>query len=627
MPAKYVVQMSKENGDPYLIMDKTARTMVNNEVTAREAADAAEAEARAAAVNDLKSIVNKSVIRVSDIAINGKYIDSNGDIVDGYYRAYCYIPYTSGSLFVSIPNNEGDIIVKFWDEDKTEMLGGVGTSWTGARLIYEDSIAEGTKFISISLFRSDVEKAFVYVNEPVYGHVAEEYVKTAKVQMLDTVEDAIKGTYINSQGTKQASAIYSYKYFPYENGPVILYGANNEGIIKFWNEDKTEMLGGIGTTWTDINRTITESEIPSGTKFISLSFYNSDIDKIRVCVGILAETVHKTETSENITGEIKQKLQKARYTDQGVTPLTILHFSDIHGDKAALRRIMDQAESYGNLVDDIICTGDFVPNTWQEIESWWNPRAMVVIGNHDTASYNNGTYNWTYLTMAERVEYYLEPFESEWDIVRETGKSYYYKDYADANVRMICIDYMTYWQDQSSTESNAQTTWLQNTLADAIENELHVLIAIHGPVKDTSQGAQLDAVDCSFTKYGLTQSDSNALAFSAIVSSVLTAINNGLNFIGYICGHLHWDAVYITPDEKQLEFAAATANVTQRSQWNGFDLFKGTEADAYNLVTIDTTRKLVKLIRGGGADMDGHMRQRKSICFDYNTNTIITEEN
>jgi len=50
MATKYVVQMSKEGGNPYQILDKTARAMASAEVTAREAAIAAEKTAREAAI-------------------------------------------------------------------------------------------------------------------------------------------------------------------------------------------------------------------------------------------------------------------------------------------------------------------------------------------------------------------------------------------------------------------------------------------------------------------------------------------------------------------------------------------------------------------------------------------------
>lgn len=47
--------------------------------------------------------------------------------------------------------------------------------------------------------------------------------------------------------------------------------------------------------------------------------------------------------------------------------------------------------------------------------------------------------------------------------------------------------------------------------------------------------------------------------------------------------------------------------------------------DAFNLLTIDTSRTLVKIIRGGGADIDDHMRTRKAICFDYSSGEKVGE--
>lgn len=48
--------------------------------------------------------------------------------------------------------------------------------------------------------------------------------------------------------------------------------------------------------------------------------------------------------------------------------------------------------------------------------------------------------------------------------------------------------------------------------------------------------------------------------------------------------------------------------------------------DAYNLVTIDTNNKWVKIIRGGGANVDNKMRPRKMLCIDYDTGTILGQE-
>ena len=59
--------------------------------------------------------------------------------------------------------------------------------------------------------------------------------------------------------------------------------------------------------------------------------------------------------------------------------------------------------------------------------------------------------------------------------------------------------------------------------------------------------------------------------------------------------------------------------VSQKAQWEGSDQFRDSTLDAFNLVTIDTANTHVKIVRGGGADIDMRMRTRKAICFNYST--------
>ena len=55
------------------------------------------------------------------------------------------------------------------------------------------------------------------------------------------------------------------------------------------------------------------------------------------------------------------------------------------------------------------------------------------------------------------------------------------------------MDAMLY--SNNGSEATAQTAWLDGLLADAITNNLHVLIAIHAP----HGGAT--AEECSFSRY------------------------------------------------------------------------------------------------------------------------------
>ena len=299
--------------------------------------------------------------------------------------------------------------------------------------------------------------------------------------------------------------------------------------------------------------------------------------------------------------------------------LTLLHFSDLHKDTGALARIMEEAKFFA--YDDAICTGDMVGDTYEQISSWWNASILTCIGNHDSASYSSSTgYNWTALSMANRSAYYIEPFESEWRITHTSGKSYYYKDYTDAKVRMIVMDAMLY--NDNGQDATDQTTWLSGLLSSAIANNLHVLIAIHAP-----HGGAV-AEDCSFSRYAQeempTHSDCNTP--QVVIDAVASAMNTGLHFIGYIVGHTHQDNIWDAEgDGTQLMYCITCAAISNENQWKNSDQHRDTQNDAYNIVTIDTANTLIKIIRGGGANMDDHMRTRKAVCFNYSTGEKVGE--
>ena len=326
--------------------------------------------------------------------------------------------------------------------------------------------------------------------------------------------------------------------------------------------------------------------------------------------------------------EIKKENLNARHIPYNaaspataVPALTILHFSDLHADTAALARIKTKAGLAGE-IDDMICTGDMVSNTAGQISSWWDEDIMTCIGNHETASYSADTgYDWTALSMADRDAYYIAPFEDNWGITHTSGTSYYYKDYDDQKVRLIVMDGMLYLNP--GAEATAQTSWLEGLLASAITSGLHVLIAIHSP----HNGAK--SVNCSFSKYGapLTMGlDVSCNTPQDVIDTVATKITAGLHFIGYICGHTHQDNIWDAEDDgKQLMYTITCAAVTQVAQWRNSDQHRDTDADAFNLVTIDTNRTLIKIVRGGGADIDDHMRTRKAICFNYSTGEKVGE--
>ena len=339
-----------------------------------------------------------------------------------------------------------------------------------------------------------------------------------------------------------------------------------------------------------------------------------------------------------MNNEIKSLLLQSRYVggdpeaSDYASPLTLLHFSDIHADADALNRIYSDCEDMD--IDDKICTGDIVRgqmawisssavtyNDAQNIPNWWKPDIMITVGNHDTAAYDgkNKKLIWNYLTMAQCDQYLIAPFEANWGVTHTAGTSYYYKDYTDSKVRLIVIDGMLY-DVEGSQDAVSQTAWLGNLLDGAIADGLHVLIATHG----IATGAH--AKSCTFSKRG-TYTSNQTIQYTPpdITELVRTKINNGLHFVGYLCGHLHQDFVWdVYNDGTQLMYCITCASSSALQSRNS-DQGRDATADAYNLVTIDTKNQLVKLIRGGGANSDKYHRNRKAICFHYGTGEIYGE--
>lgn len=316
--------------------------------------------------------------------------------------------------------------------------------------------------------------------------------------------------------------------------------------------------------------------------------------------------------------QIKKKLAQSRFGDC----VTILHFSDIHADRSALKQISEAIDNYNGNIDGSICTGDIVADSYGSISSWWNSKIMTCIGNHDSASYSSGIYDWTYLPMSERSKLYIEPFEAFWNVNHNQGTSYYYKDFADKKVRLIVIDTMLYMSDPTYSEASAQTVWLQTLLNTAKENGYHVIIATHAP------NGLAKSMECSFSKYHTSERvmpiEKDCTLPNSIVDTVKTAIDGGLHFVGYICGHTHQDDIWVCAgDNRQLMYCIATSNVENINQWKNTDLWHGENCNAYNLVTINTSTKTLCLIRGGGANADKFVRERKMICFDYANAKLI----
>ena len=299
-----------------------------------------------------------------------------------------------------------------------------------------------------------------------------------------------------------------------------------------------------------------------------------------------------------------------------VYPLTLLHFSDIHGSADNLARMVDLKKSLGTLLDDTICTGDMAPSQWSStVMDFWTgvdgaEKILMCLGNHDLA--NGSGFSTDQIGETVAYETYLEPYISNWD-VNSAGENltYWYKDYASRKVRLIGLNYLV-----SGDAQTAQNTWLASRLAETKSLGYAVVIAEHVPVGNWQN------IDCNFTIIGKAWTYNEYPTL--YLQTVQDFIDGGGEFACYIAGHGHSDYVgYNASYPEQLCIAVTTALTTRYDN----DQRRATgekSQDAANVVLVDTVTKTVKLIRVG-ADMDTYMRGRHILTVRYTDLQILAQ--
>lgn len=301
--------------------------------------------------------------------------------------------------------------------------------------------------------------------------------------------------------------------------------------------------------------------------------------------------------------------------------LVLAHFSDLHGTRDNLLRILQYCNEYDSYIDDILCTGDVVPNSFNqmsdtEYNTMWNGAENVLFctGNHDTARYTD-TYEWTYYTGLPAYNRYFAPFISNWKVTQPSGAEtngycYYYKDYTSEKVRLIVLDVMGY--------NSTQRTWFQNTLASAITDGLAVVCAIHYPAKMTSLNVSFDS------KFGSTSMGDDVIP-AELITDVKSFISNNGEFVCWLAGHTHRDFFgTLLLDNNQLCIAVDTASSMRgQQQFSNIERETGEKSqDLFNIFSVDTYNKRVTLMRVG-ADTDTMLRHIGTICYDYKNKELI----
>jgi hypothetical protein len=307
--------------------------------------------------------------------------------------------------------------------------------------------------------------------------------------------------------------------------------------------------------------------------------------------------------------------------------LTLLHFTDIH-NSANAKRISDFFADYADYIDSAICTGDMLGSRFDDSYDFWGNfgcgRIMVTLGNHDVFTENTYDGNepaWngatTYIVPQKMCyDKFIAPYVSDWYVTqpdeidvkgsKHYGACYYFKDYAEYKVRLFALDCM-HW-------STAQSDWFKTELDNAKSLGYGVVCGYHYPLGKTDSIGTTWCVPRPYER----QTPTTAKA----VGIVSDFIDNGGEFICWLSGHYHQDAVgVLTDDNRQLDInldCASYAGITTETM-----PVVGTKSqDCFTIIGFDTTAKYIKMYRVG-RDTNRYMQKHEVFCWDYANGKLI----
>ena len=298
---------------------------------------------------------------------------------------------------------------------------------------------------------------------------------------------------------------------------------------------------------------------------------------------------------------------KYAFSDNLATPLQLIWFSDLHADEQELWHIKVFREWFAaNLFDDVIATGDQQQSYFSGSFDYWASNGannyLQVIGNHEV--WEGGT---DYVTAADAYQKFFAPYISNWNVVSPGANlCYYYKDYSSSNIRLIVLDCMNW--------DSSQESWLVSSLNSAKSAGLYVVIAAHYIAGNPT------LIDCNYTAINMPTPED--VLDASVPAAVANFMSDGGHFVCYIGGHYHKDCIYKLanyPNQYGILTGCASRNQTEKNNFRGGNT---SFADLFNILQIDITYKMVKIVRVG-ADTDRWMRHKKLVSLNYETGEVV----
>nr|DAT96596.1 MAG TPA: purple acid phosphatase [Caudoviricetes sp.] len=212
--------------------------------------------------------------------------------------------------------------------------------------------------------------------------------------------------------------------------------------------------------------------------------------------------------------------------------IRLLHISDSHGYADGTNDAISLAE---DLNAHLVHTGDWVKSIITH-DSSYAPieRFLFAVGNHDVCTGEESNGLPVRAQNSAIVSKYFDGFDSVRGIVRESDKTYWYKDIGQ--LRIIGID-----QFMSGSELADELAWLEHI----IDGCRYCVILAHMTLREAS------VLDCSMSCYSYWHGrdfagDINAWGKDSIASVYSMLQQHREKVMCVLCGHDHADGVFMT---------------------------------------------------------------------------------
>lgn len=308
------------------------------------------------------------------------------------------------------------------------------------------------------------------------------------------------------------------------------------------------------------------------------------------------------------------KSRSSRFNDT-LVPLQFVHFTDVHGHKEEWKRIVNYINRYEDYIQFAIHSGDYAPTNLAALVDLYSiakPNNRIIynaVGNHDTYTAYNDDGTVAGIATPEAIYSAVFSDTEGWNATFGTGDyaGYYYKDFADSEIRMIVLD------DQQW--SDAQATWLSGVLDDAKSANLSVFTVSH-----MLSGDIVERMEVTFAPID----DNSAFSYKGgnLFENILVAFkSSGGKYICHLCGHNHFDDIGFTAGGiLNIEAQCASATPADRQE---SERVEGTKSfDCFNVVSLDVNTNRLKIVRIG-CNTNASLQSKNVLCYDYVAKKII----